>query len=380
MAYQPSYGNPAQMYQSGEVFSAKPQRDMVQSAKDLVYQYNLNPKKYTDKEAEKIAYIAAQLDLPFKAESKALQKFFFDTVDNLAFGILPESMRPVSRGETVFGETQGEKIAGVASLLGYLGPGAVGAKLGTMGLKGLTSAARGGKFGKAGEKISSAMDKANVIPRVDSRARMDMGLGQSGIAPYTSISPVANMGAAAVRGAASGSGALALTDILEDPLGAPSRALTGAVIGGGIGGAAASLPRVAGALGASPGITRGAGKVAERLAPRSNVTYVYPDGKTSKFFRQNSGQTPFEIRKVVEDTTGTTVYLDWTKAKTVMPIPGGGFGGFSSGNINLLSMMNNPINRGAPGLGLMPSSTRALGMGEVERVTGRGLQGNLFLP
>ena len=47
-------------------------------AKYLVYQYNEDPKKYTDSEAEKIALIAAKMGLPFKPESKAIKKFFFD--------------------------------------------------------------------------------------------------------------------------------------------------------------------------------------------------------------------------------------------------------------------------------------------------------------
>ena len=72
--------------------------DPVQRAKQIVFGYNENPKDYTDEQAEQIALVAAQLGLPFRPESKALQKFFFDLVDNMAFGALPDDMRPTSRG------------------------------------------------------------------------------------------------------------------------------------------------------------------------------------------------------------------------------------------------------------------------------------------
>jgi hypothetical protein len=212
--YQPSYGNPAQMYQPGQVSLSRPTRDPVQSAKDLVFKYNREPKKYTDRQAERIAFIAARLGLPFKGESKALQKFFFDTIDNMAFGALPESLRPVSRGESVFGETGAEKVAGVASLLGYAVPGAIGAKLGTRAL----SAGMQRIPGRAGAGIRRAMDKS-------------AGLSAAG----RPISPgILNRMA---TGGAAGAGALALSDIVEDPFGAPSRALTGAAFGGALGAA-----------------------------------------------------------------------------------------------------------------------------------------------
>ena len=86
--------------------------DPVQRAKQIVFGYNENPKDYTDEQAEQIALVAAQLGLPFRPESKALQKFFFDLVDNMAFGALPDDMRPTSRCESVFGETKTERAAG----------------------------------------------------------------------------------------------------------------------------------------------------------------------------------------------------------------------------------------------------------------------------
>ena len=217
--YQPSYGNPAQMYQRGQTSLSRPTRNPVQSAKDMVFKYNRDPKKYTDQQAERIAFVAARLGLPFKGESKALQKFFFDLVDNIAFGALPEGMRPVSRGESVYGETGAEKIAGVASLLGYAVPGALGAKLGTRAL----SAGMQRIPGRAGAAM---------------RRGMDASAGAGGMtAAGRPVSPgILNR---MVTGGAAGAGALALTDIVEDPFGAPSRALTGAAFGGALGAAGA---------------------------------------------------------------------------------------------------------------------------------------------
>ena len=96
-----------------------------------VYEYNDNPKKFTDTEAKQIARVAQILGLPFQPESKALQKFFFDLADTALFGLLPEDQRPVSRGEEVFGETRSEKVVStVANLLGFLVPGTAGIKVG----------------------------------------------------------------------------------------------------------------------------------------------------------------------------------------------------------------------------------------------------------
>lgn len=50
--------------------------DPVQRAKQLVFAYNENPQNYTDDQAEQVAFIAAQLGLPFRSESKAVQSSF----------------------------------------------------------------------------------------------------------------------------------------------------------------------------------------------------------------------------------------------------------------------------------------------------------------
>ena len=178
-------------------------------AKYLVYQYNEDPKKYTDSEAEKIALIAAKMGLPFKPESKAIKKFFFDLVDNLAFGALPEDWRPKSRGESIYGETKAEKVAGLLSLAGLAVPFAAGAKLGTTVVKaGLK------KLPRRTKQILGASDRA---------LQGTLQAGRVG-------------------------GGMALMNILEDPAGVPSRLASGALLGGALGGAgllnsAYSLPR-----------------------------------------------------------------------------------------------------------------------------------------
>jgi len=197
-------------------------------AKYLVYQYNEDPKKYTDSEAEKIALIAAKMGLPFKPESKAIKKFFFDLVDNLAFGALPEEWRPESRGESVFGETKAEKVAGLLSLAGLAVPFAAGASLGFKGAKAGLS-----KLPKKTKDIIGASDK---------RLQSVLQAGRVG-------------------------GGMALMNLLEDPAGVPSRLASGALLGGALGGAgllksAYSLPKgfpAAGEL--RGGVVYGSGEV-----------------------------------------------------------------------------------------------------------------------
>ena len=167
-------------------------------AKYLVYQYNEDPKKYTDSEAEKIALIAAKMGLPFKPESKAIKKFFFDLVDNLAFGALPEDWRPKSRGESIYGETKAEKVAGLLSLAGLAVPFAAGATLGL-------GAAKAG-IRKLPKKTKDTIEASD---------RLLQGTLQAG-----------RVG-----------GGMALMNILEDPAGVPSRLASGALLGGALGGA-----------------------------------------------------------------------------------------------------------------------------------------------
>ena len=168
----------------------------VDRAKQMVFGYNENPENFTDEQAERIAHIAAKLGLPFRPESKALKKFFFDLVDNMTFGALPDDMRPVSRGQSVYGETKGEKTASNLALLGLLVPGAAGAKAGAAGARAI---------------MKRLPTKTQEIVKRSQRASNAIG------------------------GAASFGGATAAMNLLEDPMGAPERAFAGAALGGALG-------------------------------------------------------------------------------------------------------------------------------------------------
>jgi|TARA_R100001530_G_scaffold125542_1_gene94118 hypothetical protein len=86
---------------------------------NLIHEYNLNPQRYSDEEAEVIATLARAIGVDFRRESKAGRKGLFDLIDTAALGMVPNEWRPTSRGESVFGETGMEKFTGGAgSLLG----------------------------------------------------------------------------------------------------------------------------------------------------------------------------------------------------------------------------------------------------------------------
>ena len=189
----------------------------LRQARSIVSRYNSDPNQFTDTQAEKIALIAYRLGMPFRPEKKVLQKFAFELADSLTFGILDDSNKPTSRGETVFGETGTEQLAGtVGSLLGLVGgPGVAGVKLG----------------GAAGRALSKSGTKIPFLGATTQMRGSTLELSKLG---------------SAIKGAATGAATGGLMDILEDPLGAPSRAITGGVLGGALGsvfGAPAIKPR-----------------------------------------------------------------------------------------------------------------------------------------
>lgn len=210
--------------------------DPVQRAKQLVFAYNENPQNYTDDQAEQVAFVAAQLGLPFRSESKAVQKFFFDLVDNIAFGALPDDQRPVSRGERTLGETKNEKLAGNLALLGLLVPGAAGAKAAGAGIKALQGSVR---------TPAKIRDLFNRVDRVGAAAQAGTRIAGAGAA----------------------------MNLLEDPMGAPERALTGAALGGALG--------ASGLLGyttrLSPMGQAGSGSATRQIAGRSYNPSQLPD-------------------------------------------------------------------------------------------------------
>ena len=108
----------------------------------LIEQYNENPDRYTDEEAEFIAQLAQGMNTRFERESKPIQKGLFDLVDTAAFGLIPDKFRPTTRGQTVFGDTGEEELA---SLLGLVGGGVAGGAGLVKGGRGLINRFKRGK-------------------------------------------------------------------------------------------------------------------------------------------------------------------------------------------------------------------------------------------
>tara|TARA_R100000664_G_C2758784_1_gene148003 strand:+ start:2380 stop:3111 length:732 start_codon:yes stop_codon:yes gene_type:complete len=90
--------------------------------RELIEDYNSNPQRYSDGEAETIAVLAQAIGARFQRDGKPFQKGLFDVLDTATFDLLPNELRPTSRGESVFGETDAEQLA---SALG-IGAGVVG--------------------------------------------------------------------------------------------------------------------------------------------------------------------------------------------------------------------------------------------------------------
>jgi len=127
---------------------------------ELIEKYNRNPDRYTDEEAEFIASLSQALGRNFNRESKPIGKGLFDLVDSATLGLVPDSLRPVSRGESVYGESDEEKFAG---FLGEMAGGtALGAGIGygaIRGARGIASKFRGGvKSGGTGSQSNNLLN------------------------------------------------------------------------------------------------------------------------------------------------------------------------------------------------------------------------------
>ena len=128
------------------------------AVQELNRRYNEDPRSFTDQEAEMIAGLSNQFGLEFQRESKPLQKGAFDFADIAAFGLLPNEWRPTTRGETVYGETGRDKLAGdVGSLGGLLG--AVGTATGIYrGIRGYRAMKKAPGFSPEGGGTAPAGD------------------------------------------------------------------------------------------------------------------------------------------------------------------------------------------------------------------------------
>ena len=120
---------------------------------NLVDEYHSNPDAFSPEQGERLATQAFESGIPFRPETKKLAKFGFDTADTALFGMLPNQWRPERDGEELYGESEGEKLAGGAgSILGLI-PAGFGA--GAL-IKGGLKAGKGmigkvaSKFGKKG--------------------------------------------------------------------------------------------------------------------------------------------------------------------------------------------------------------------------------------
>tara|TARA_X000001388_G_scaffold52188_1_gene37882 strand:+ start:6838 stop:7287 length:450 start_codon:yes stop_codon:yes gene_type:complete len=88
----------------------------------LINNYYNDPNSFSDEEAEVIAGLTRQLGMPFDRERKPIRKFLYGAGEMATFGLLPDSLKPHSRGQDVYGETAIDAIAsGAGSLLGLAG-------------------------------------------------------------------------------------------------------------------------------------------------------------------------------------------------------------------------------------------------------------------
>ena len=150
----------------------------------LINDYNENPKRYNDREAEAIALMARSLGENFRRESKPLRKGLYEAGEMATLGLLPDSWEPQSRGESVFGQTVIDKMAsGVGMGAGLLGGGALAVK-GAKGAYGMV----GGSGKDALLKVRQRMSQAgiNVKDKIGSvgegiRNTYNMGLSRLGI-------------------------------------------------------------------------------------------------------------------------------------------------------------------------------------------------------
>jgi len=102
----------------------------------LISEYNQNPNKYSDEQAEVVATLSRQMGMDFKRGSKPVRTALYGLSEAATFGLLPNSLRPETRGESVYGANNTG-----AELLGNLVGGAVSGGLAVKGARGLSKGA-----------------------------------------------------------------------------------------------------------------------------------------------------------------------------------------------------------------------------------------------
>ena len=85
----------------------------------IIGAYNDDPRSFTDEEAELVAMLSKSLGLNFRRENKPISKGLFNMADIGLLGMLPNEWEPWSRGQSVYGESFGEKLgSGIGTVSG----------------------------------------------------------------------------------------------------------------------------------------------------------------------------------------------------------------------------------------------------------------------
>ena len=132
----------------------------------LVLEYNQNPNKYSDEQAEVVATLSRQMGMDFKRGSKPVRTALYGLSEAATFGLLPNSLRPETRGESVYGVNNTG-----AELLGNLAGGVVSGSLAVKGARGLSKGAK-----NILDNIRGRMSKNSPVSNVRDRM-LELGEG-----------------------------------------------------------------------------------------------------------------------------------------------------------------------------------------------------------
>tara|TARA_R100001510_G_scaffold26271_2_gene23109 strand:- start:777 stop:1535 length:759 start_codon:yes stop_codon:yes gene_type:complete len=147
----------------------------------LIDEYNSDPRKFTDAESEVVAELAKAMNRSFKRESKPIRKAIFELGDMATFGLLPDSYRPVSRGEKAFGETDTDSMASGIGMIGGLAAGILGAgKAVSFGAGALKSRA-GDALKAVRNRMSGVGQRMSPITEGASQMAGSLGRGAAGL-------------------------------------------------------------------------------------------------------------------------------------------------------------------------------------------------------
>jgi hypothetical protein len=141
----------------------------------LIGAYNNDPRSFSDEEAEMIAMLSSQVGMGFRREKKAVSKGLFNMADIGLLGMLPNELEPWSRGESVYGETVGERIgSGVGTVAGlpFAALSGYGLARGAMGLgKKAWGYARGDRGMSEADSLLQLTSGAGRVGRAQARSR-----------------------------------------------------------------------------------------------------------------------------------------------------------------------------------------------------------------